>query len=86
MSTEHVEVERKYEADETFSLPDLTAVGGAAAVGDPEERVRLARQRVELARDERRGARDRCGRGEQCEKEADEQELSQSGTAYPRPG
>ena len=61
MTTEHVEVERKFEADETFSLPDLTGVGEVAAVGDPEEQsleatyydtpdLRLLRSRVTLRR------------------------------------
>ena len=36
MTSEHIEVERKFEADEGFSLPDLTGVGEVAAVGDPE--------------------------------------------------
>ena len=61
MTTEHVEVERKFEADETFSLPDLTGVGEVAAVGDPQEQsleatyydtpdLRLLRSRVTLRR------------------------------------
>ena len=61
MTTEHVEVERKYEADDTFSLPDLTGAGGIAAVGRPEEQsleatyydtpdLRLLRSRVTLRR------------------------------------
>ena len=61
VTTEHVEVERKFEADETFALPDLTGVGGVAAVGDPEEQaleatyydtadLRLLRSRVTLRR------------------------------------
>ena len=61
MTTVHVEVERKFEADETFVLPDLTGAGGVAAVGDPEEQsleatyydtpdLRLLRSRVTLRR------------------------------------
>ncbi|TFV57573.1 CYTH and CHAD domain-containing protein [Geodermatophilus sp. DF01-2] len=61
MTTEHVEVERKFEADETFSLPDLTGVEGVAAVGDPEQQtleaiyydtpdLRLLRSKVTLRR------------------------------------
>ncbi len=61
MTTVHVEVERKFEADETFALPDLTGVAGVAAVGDPEEQslqatyydtpdLRLLRSRVTLRR------------------------------------
>jgi CHAD domain-containing protein len=61
VTTEHVEVERKFEADETFSLPDLTGVGEVAAVGDQEEQaleatyydtpdLRLLRSRVTLRR------------------------------------
>ncbi|MGY1764253.1 CHAD domain-containing protein [Geodermatophilus sp. SYSU D00779] len=61
MTTVHVEVERKFEADETFVLPDLTGVGGVAAVGDPDEQsleatyydtpdLRLLRSRVTLRR------------------------------------
>ena len=57
VTTVHVEVERKFEADETFVLPDLTGAGGVAAVGDPEEQsleatyydtpdLRLLRSRV----------------------------------------
>jgi CHAD domain-containing protein len=61
VTTVHVEVERKFEADETFVLPDLTGAGGVAAVGDPEEQsleatyydtpdLRLLRSRVTLRR------------------------------------
>ena len=61
VTTVHVEVERKFEADETFVLPDLTGAGGIAAVGDPEEQsleatyydtpdLRLLRSRVTLRR------------------------------------
>ena len=61
VTTEHVEVERKFEADETFALPDLTGVREVAAVGDPEEQaleatyydtpdLRLLRSRVTLRR------------------------------------
>jgi CHAD domain-containing protein len=61
VTSEHIEVERKFEADEGFSLPDLTGVGEVAAVGDPEEQaleatyydtpdLRLLRSRVTLRR------------------------------------
>jgi CHAD domain-containing protein len=61
VTTVHVEVERKFEADETFTLPDLRGTGGVAAVGDPEEQslaatyydtpdLRLLRSRVTLRR------------------------------------
>jgi CHAD domain-containing protein len=61
VTTVHVEVERKFEADETFTLPDLRGTGGVAAVGDPEEQsleatyydtpdLRLLRARVTLRR------------------------------------
>ncbi|SDY57356.1 CHAD domain-containing protein [Geodermatophilus africanus] len=61
MTSEHIEVERKFEADEGFSLPDLTGVGEVAGVGDPEEQsleatyydtpdLRLLRSRVTLRR------------------------------------
>ncbi|RBY80835.1 metal-chelation protein CHAD [Geodermatophilus sp. TF02-6] len=58
MSTEHVEIERKFEAEESFALPDL---GDLAAVAAPEEQtleatyydtpdLRLLRSRVTLRR------------------------------------
>ncbi|SHN89001.1 CHAD domain-containing protein [Geodermatophilus obscurus] len=61
VTSEHIEVERKFEADEGFSLPDLTGAGGVAAVGGPEEQsleatyydtpdLRLLRSRVTLRR------------------------------------
>ncbi|MGY1708940.1 CHAD domain-containing protein [Geodermatophilus sp. SYSU D00758] len=61
MSTSHVEVERKFEAEESFVLPDLADLDGVAAVGDPEEQeleavyhdtpdLRLLRSRVTLRR------------------------------------
>jgi CHAD domain-containing protein len=61
VATEHLEVERKFDVDQAFVLPDLTGVGGAAAVDDPVEHelqavyhdtadLRLARARVTLRR------------------------------------
>ncbi|MGK5113499.1 MULTISPECIES: CHAD domain-containing protein [unclassified Geodermatophilus] len=61
MTTEHLEVERKLEADDSFVLPDLGGVDGVAAVGEPEEHtleatyfdtpdLRLLRSRVTLRR------------------------------------
>jgi CHAD domain-containing protein len=61
VTSEHIEVERKFETDEGFSLPDLTGVGEVAGVGDPEEQsleatyydtpdLRLLRSRVTLRR------------------------------------
>jgi CHAD domain-containing protein len=61
VTSEHIEVERKFEAGEGFSLPDLTGVGEVAAVGNPEEQsleatyydtpdLRLLRSRVTLRR------------------------------------
>lgn len=57
----HVEIERKVEPGPDFTLPDLTAVEGVAAVGEPVEHslaatyydtadLRLARARVTLRR------------------------------------
>ena len=57
----HVEIERKVEPGPDFALPDLTAVEGVAAVGEPVEHalaatyfdtadLRLARARVTLRR------------------------------------
>ena len=61
VTTEHVEVERKFEADESLALPDLTGAGGIAAVDGPQEQaleatyydtpdLRLLRSRVTLRR------------------------------------
>ena len=61
MTSEHLEVERKLEADDSFVLPDLGGVDGVAAVGEPEEHtleatyfdtpdLRLLRSRVTLRR------------------------------------
>ncbi|WP_091378045.1 CYTH and CHAD domain-containing protein [Geodermatophilus sp. DSM 45219] len=61
MTTEHIEVERKFEADESLALPDLTGTGAVAAVDGPEEQaleatyydtpdLRLLRSRVTLRR------------------------------------
>ena len=61
MATEHLEVERKFDVDSTFVLPDLAGVGGTVAVDDPVEHhleavyhdtpdLRLARARVTLRR------------------------------------
>jgi CHAD domain-containing protein len=61
VATEHLEVERKFDVEPTFVLPDLTGVGGAAAVDDPVEHqleavyhdtpdLRLVRARVTLRR------------------------------------
>ncbi|MER7003928.1 CYTH and CHAD domain-containing protein [Dactylosporangium sp. NPDC000555] len=56
-----LEVERKYRLPDGFALPDLTGIGGVAAVGEPDdqrldavyydtESLRLARGRVTLRR------------------------------------
>jgi CHAD domain-containing protein len=61
VATEHLEVERKFDVDPAFVLPDLAGVGGSAAVDDPVEHhleavyhdtpdLRLARSRVTLRR------------------------------------
>ncbi|MGY1822573.1 CYTH and CHAD domain-containing protein [Geodermatophilus sp. SYSU D00079] len=61
MTTEHLEIERKFEAEESFALPDLAGVGGIASVGEPESHeleatyydtadLRLLRSRVTLRR------------------------------------
>lgn len=61
MVTEHLEVERKFDVDQSFVLPDLSGVGDAASVDDPVEHhleavyhdtpdLRLARARVTLRR------------------------------------
>lgn len=61
MSTEHLEVERKYDAPETLALPDLHDLPGVAAVAQPEEHqleaiyydtadLRLAQARITLRR------------------------------------
>src|SRR5436190_1704042 len=39
----HVEVERKYETDSAFTLPDLRDVPGVTRVADPERHTLLAR-------------------------------------------
>jgi CHAD domain-containing protein len=60
VSTEHLEIERKFEADDAFTLPSLE-VDGVAAVGAPDEQeleatyfdtpdLRLLRARVTLRR------------------------------------
>jgi CHAD domain-containing protein len=57
----HVEIERKFDVDPGFALPDLTSVDGVAAVEQPEERqleavyhdtpdLRLARAAVTMRR------------------------------------
>ncbi len=61
MATEHTEIERKFDVEETFALPDLTGVPGVASVGDPVVHelaatyhdtadLRLARARITLRR------------------------------------
>ena len=61
VTTEHVEVERKFDVDQSFVLPDLSAVDGVGSIEGPEERLleavyqdaadlRLARARVTLRR------------------------------------
>jgi CHAD domain-containing protein len=61
VSAVHVEIERKFDVDPDFVLPDLTSVEGVAAVDAPEERhleavyhdtadLRLARARVTMRR------------------------------------
>ncbi|MGY2080622.1 CYTH and CHAD domain-containing protein [Modestobacter sp. SYSU DS0657] len=61
MAVEHLEIERKFDVDETFVLPDLSVVPGVAGVADPVEHdleaayhdtadLRLARSRVTLRR------------------------------------
>lgn len=61
VTTVHVEIERKLEADETFALPDLAGAAGVTAVGEPEVQtleatyydtpdLRLLRARVTLRR------------------------------------
>jgi CHAD domain-containing protein len=60
-SSAHVEIERKFDVDPGFALPDLSGVDGVASVDGPEERqleatyhdtadLRLARARVTLRR------------------------------------
>ena len=55
----HTEIERKFDVDEGWLLPDLTSVEGVAAVDAPQERLleavyhdtadlRLARARITL--------------------------------------
>ena len=61
MAREHVEIERKFDVEETFALPDLSGVPGVASVADPVEHtleaayhdtadLRLARAKVTLRR------------------------------------
>jgi CHAD domain-containing protein len=61
VTTEHLEIERKLEADDSFALPDLGAADGVTAVDEPEEQtleatyydtpdLRLLRSRVTLRR------------------------------------
>ncbi|MFW3171516.1 CHAD domain-containing protein [Geodermatophilus sp. CPCC 206100] len=61
MTTEHLEIERKLEADDSYAAPDLTGVDGVDAVGEPEEQaleatyfdtadLRLLRNKVTLRR------------------------------------
>ena len=61
MATEQLEVERKFDVDQAFVLPDLAGVGGAAAVDGPVEHdleavyfdtpdLRLIRSRITLRR------------------------------------
>lgn len=61
MSSGHAEIERKFDVEQSFVLPDLSAVPGVTGVDGPEERqleavyqdspdLRLARARVTLRR------------------------------------
>ena len=61
MATEHTEIERKFDVEETFVLPDLSGVPGVASVGEPVVHdldasyhdtvdLRLARARITLRR------------------------------------
>ncbi|WP_369140233.1 CYTH and CHAD domain-containing protein [Modestobacter versicolor] len=61
MAVQHLEIERKFDVEETFVLPDLTGVPGVAEVREPVEHaleaayydtadLRLARARVTLRR------------------------------------
>jgi CHAD domain-containing protein len=61
VAREHVEIERKFDVEEAFVLPDLSAVPGVASVGEPAEQtleatyhdtadLRLARAKVTLRR------------------------------------
>jgi CHAD domain-containing protein len=61
VTEQHLEIERKFDVDETFVLPELTGVAGVAEVRDPVEHaleaayydtadLRLARARVTLRR------------------------------------
>ncbi|SDG86701.1 CYTH and CHAD domain-containing protein [Klenkia brasiliensis] len=61
MATEHTEIERKFDVEETFALPDLAGVPGVASVGAPVVHelaatyydtadLRLARARITLRR------------------------------------
>ena len=69
--TGHLEIERKFDVDGAFTLPDLTGVDGVAAADPPVEHaleavyhdtadLRLARARVTLRR--RRVTRARASR------------------------
>lgn len=60
-ATEHVEIERKFDVEEAFELPDLSGVPGVASVGEPVVHelsatyydtadLRLARAKVTLRR------------------------------------
>jgi len=61
VATEHTEIERKFDVEETFVLPDLSGVPGVASVGEPVVHdldaayydtadLRLARARITLRR------------------------------------
>jgi len=61
VATEHTEIERKFDVEETFALPDLAGVPGVASVGAPVVHelaatyydtadLRLARARITLRR------------------------------------
>jgi CHAD domain-containing protein len=61
VAVEHLEIERKFDVDETFALPDLSGLPGVAEVREPVEHaleaayhdttdLRLARARVTLRR------------------------------------
>ncbi|MBW8482035.1 CYTH and CHAD domain-containing protein [Actinomadura parmotrematis] len=67
MSDEHVEIERKYDADAGFAVPDLDGLPGVASVGEPERHelhasyfdtagLRLAAAKITLRR--RKGGTD----------------------------
>ncbi|SCX58636.1 CHAD domain-containing protein [Klenkia marina] len=61
MATEHTEIERKFDVEETFVVPDLSGVPGVASVGEPVVHelsatyydtadLRLARAKITLRR------------------------------------